>query len=258
MSNFLTAATSTTASSNNSPSRPDAPAPDAPLTLIACGALGAHIREIATRRGWAVEVACLPWLLHNRPERIRADAQRLARGAQARDGASRSPTRTAERMARSMSCASGLAWSCCAGCTATTCSQARSGYRRSSMPNRARMCSPTSSCAASAARYWPNSVSTSGPNLARLLRPLPACRLAGAAAQRRPRSRGAGRGRDVRPAADRDRRRRRGPGKRTRAAAACGAAPRSRYGSASPGGRPHGTPRMRRTRDTHAAVMDKG
>jgi Protein of unknown function (DUF1638) len=88
MSNFLTAATSTTASSNNSPSRPDAPAagtaPDAPLTLIACGALGAHIREIATRRGWAVEVACLPSLLHNRPERIRADAQRLARGAQAR------------------------------------------------------------------------------------------------------------------------------------------------------------------------------
>ncbi len=55
-----------------------------PVTLIACGALGAHLREIVARRGWAVEVACLPSLLHNRPERIEADAQRLARSAQAR------------------------------------------------------------------------------------------------------------------------------------------------------------------------------
>ncbi len=55
-----------------------------PVTVIACGALGAHVREIVARRGWAVEVECLPAVLHNRPERISADAQRLARLAQAR------------------------------------------------------------------------------------------------------------------------------------------------------------------------------
>ena len=54
------------------------------MTVIACGALGAHIREIVARRGWAVEVTSLPAVLHNRPERIRADAERLARCAQAR------------------------------------------------------------------------------------------------------------------------------------------------------------------------------
>ena len=52
--------------------------------MIACGALGAHVREIVARRGWAVEVACLPSLLHNRPERITADAERLALRAAAR------------------------------------------------------------------------------------------------------------------------------------------------------------------------------
>ncbi len=52
--------------------------------MIACGALGAHVREIVARRGWPVEVACLPSLLHNRPERITADAERLALRAEAR------------------------------------------------------------------------------------------------------------------------------------------------------------------------------
>jgi len=55
-----------------------------PVTVIACGALGGHVREITARRGWAVEVVCLPALLHNRPERIKAEAERLARRAQAR------------------------------------------------------------------------------------------------------------------------------------------------------------------------------
>ncbi len=54
------------------------------MTGIACGALGAHVREIVARRGWAAEVACLPALLHNRPERITAEMRRLARDAQAR------------------------------------------------------------------------------------------------------------------------------------------------------------------------------
>ncbi len=52
--------------------------------MIACGALGAHIREIVARRGWPVELHCLPALLHNRPEKIKPHAERLARGAQAR------------------------------------------------------------------------------------------------------------------------------------------------------------------------------
>jgi hypothetical protein len=52
--------------------------------VIACGALGGHIREITARRGWPVELHCLPALLHNRPERITHEAERLAREALAR------------------------------------------------------------------------------------------------------------------------------------------------------------------------------
>jgi hypothetical protein len=47
--------------------------------VIACGALGGHIREIAARRGWPVELHTLPSLLHNRPDRIAPAAERLAR-----------------------------------------------------------------------------------------------------------------------------------------------------------------------------------
>jgi hypothetical protein len=47
--------------------------------VIACGALGGHIREITARRGWAVELHTLPSLLHNRPDRIAPAAERLAR-----------------------------------------------------------------------------------------------------------------------------------------------------------------------------------
>jgi hypothetical protein len=52
--------------------------------VIACGALGAHVREIVTRRGWPVELHLLPSLLHNRPRDIKPHAERLARSAQAR------------------------------------------------------------------------------------------------------------------------------------------------------------------------------
>ena len=52
--------------------------------MIACGALGAPIREIVQRRGWPVELHFLPSLLHNRPERITPAAEDLARAAQAR------------------------------------------------------------------------------------------------------------------------------------------------------------------------------
>jgi Protein of unknown function (DUF1638) len=52
--------------------------------VIACGALSGHIREIAMRRGWPVELYSLPSLLHNHPERIAPAAERLARDLQAR------------------------------------------------------------------------------------------------------------------------------------------------------------------------------
>lgn len=71
MSNCRTEAISTTDSSASSPSRTE-------LAVIACGALGGHIREIVARRGWQLELHCLPALLHNRPDRITHHAQRLA------------------------------------------------------------------------------------------------------------------------------------------------------------------------------------
>ncbi len=48
------------------------------MVIIACGALGGPIREIAARRGWPVELHCLPALLHNRPGRIAPEVERLA------------------------------------------------------------------------------------------------------------------------------------------------------------------------------------
>jgi hypothetical protein len=38
--------------------------------VIACGALAVHVRAIARRRGWHVDLHPVPALLHNRPERI--------------------------------------------------------------------------------------------------------------------------------------------------------------------------------------------
>jgi len=52
--------------------------------VIACGALGGHLREIIARRGWPAELRCLPALLHNRPAKIAHEAERLARAALAR------------------------------------------------------------------------------------------------------------------------------------------------------------------------------
>jgi hypothetical protein len=46
--------------------------------VIACGALGTHIREIAERRGWDVSIHCLPASLHNTPRSIGPAAERLA------------------------------------------------------------------------------------------------------------------------------------------------------------------------------------
>jgi hypothetical protein len=76
MSSFPTAPTSTTASSASCrfPDRP-------PVAVITCGALAGHIREIAARRGWLVELHVLPALLHNRPQKIPSHAKRLAQAA---------------------------------------------------------------------------------------------------------------------------------------------------------------------------------
>jgi hypothetical protein len=38
--------------------------------VVACGALAADVRRVASRRGWDIDVHPLPALLHNRPERI--------------------------------------------------------------------------------------------------------------------------------------------------------------------------------------------
>ncbi len=50
--------------------------------MIACGALGAHIREIIERLGWDVDVHSLPAQLHNVPRQIAPAAERLARQLQ--------------------------------------------------------------------------------------------------------------------------------------------------------------------------------
>ncbi|MFB9720239.1 DUF1638 domain-containing protein [Planobispora longispora] len=42
------------------------------MGVVACGALAGHVRDIAGRRGWAVEVYPLAPLLHNRPAAIAA------------------------------------------------------------------------------------------------------------------------------------------------------------------------------------------
>jgi Protein of unknown function (DUF1638) len=46
--------------------------------VIACGALGGHVREITARRGWGVQVHTLPSMLHNAPREIAPAAERLA------------------------------------------------------------------------------------------------------------------------------------------------------------------------------------
>src|SRR5215469_15043730 len=79
MSSSPTAPTSTTGSSTSSPSYRAGRA----IEIIACGALAAHIREIATRRGWPLVVRPLPARLHNRPEKITEYSERARSSAPA-------------------------------------------------------------------------------------------------------------------------------------------------------------------------------
>jgi Protein of unknown function (DUF1638) len=48
--------------------------------VVACGALAIHIKSVAARRGWNLEVRPLPPELHNRPERIRPAVDEAAAG----------------------------------------------------------------------------------------------------------------------------------------------------------------------------------
>jgi hypothetical protein len=84
MSSYRTGLTSTTGSSSSCSSRSERPttAEAARIAIIACGALGGHVREIAGRRGWDVQVHALPSMLHNSPQEITPAAERLAAGLQ--------------------------------------------------------------------------------------------------------------------------------------------------------------------------------
>lgn len=44
--------------------------PERRVGVVACGALALHVRAIAERRGWAIDLHPLPPAFHNRPERI--------------------------------------------------------------------------------------------------------------------------------------------------------------------------------------------
>jgi len=48
--------------------------------VVSCGALALHVKKIAARRGWDLDVRPVPPELHNRPERIRAAVEEAARG----------------------------------------------------------------------------------------------------------------------------------------------------------------------------------
>lgn len=49
----------------------------ASVALIACGALAQPAAQIAQRRGWALDVHPLPPLLHNQPQKIAGEVERL-------------------------------------------------------------------------------------------------------------------------------------------------------------------------------------
>jgi hypothetical protein len=52
----------------------------APRVVVTCGALALHVKKIAARRGWDLDVRPVPPELHNRPERIRAAVEQAANG----------------------------------------------------------------------------------------------------------------------------------------------------------------------------------
>jgi hypothetical protein len=73
--------TSTTGSSTSSPSPAER---SGRLALVACGALAQPCAEVVARRGWPVDVVPLPPLLHNHPEKIAVEVERVAGDLQQR------------------------------------------------------------------------------------------------------------------------------------------------------------------------------
>src|SRR5438309_8829715 len=90
MSSSPTAPTSTTGSSTSSPSPAEPPdhVPHASqagrVALVACGALAQPCAEVVARHGWPVDVVPLPPLLHNHPQRIAVEVDRVAEELQQR------------------------------------------------------------------------------------------------------------------------------------------------------------------------------
>jgi len=50
------------------------------IKVVACGALAIHVKQIAKRRGWDVDVVPVPPELHNRPEKIAPAVRAAAAG----------------------------------------------------------------------------------------------------------------------------------------------------------------------------------
>jgi len=50
------------------------------MKIVACGALAIHVKQIAKRRGWDVDVVPVPPELHNRPEKIASAVATAAGG----------------------------------------------------------------------------------------------------------------------------------------------------------------------------------
>jgi Protein of unknown function (DUF1638) len=48
------------------------------VAVISCGALAVHVRDVARRRGWLIDLFPVPAPLHNRPERIAPAVAELA------------------------------------------------------------------------------------------------------------------------------------------------------------------------------------
>src|ERR1700748_2711608 len=78
MSSSPTAPTSTTGSSTSSPSPADMhDSSGARVALVACGALAKPAAEVVSNRGWDVDVVPLPPLLHNHPQRIADEVDKV-------------------------------------------------------------------------------------------------------------------------------------------------------------------------------------
>jgi hypothetical protein len=57
-----------------------------PFAVVACGAIAAHLSDIAARRGWPVDVHPLPPLLHNHPDKIAGEVEKTVERLRGRYG----------------------------------------------------------------------------------------------------------------------------------------------------------------------------